>query len=429
MVRKTALTMSLLTLLALLATTASAQPFLPGTGFIPLGNLRTTDNGGPYNISLLTTQANEIRGTLAAKQSFTDKDIVHFLTNVERLEGQFDTWGTFGHGFNNNLTLGGPTPIGARKANLSDAVLPFMQEVALNEQGHALFTRQAGSDLPCPPLDFTGGFNKFFGAAFNLTGSDTIESKYGVPFDPFLNDENFLLCVLSLEELGATGNKGLVGALTNPVIANGVAGLATSATAQATVQRVLLWQRRDNIVQPFGETVQQIFARISALRDSLDGPQIDDQGLQNTDPRYIAVPADYINIIPTDVISIVTLGSPVGKGVFFPEGLYGAIVTPFSFNESLPGLDSFPSSGGKVATQMTTQQIGTIPPPFPVPTNVTGELDLTQSLTGTLDNGTAATRGFVTPPSGTPFFSNATQVAVAIPLQPSNAVASGGRRF
>jgi hypothetical protein len=50
------------------------------------------------------------------------------------LEGLFDTWGTFGHGFNNNLTLGGPTPIGARKANLSDAVLPFMQEVALNEQ-------------------------------------------------------------------------------------------------------------------------------------------------------------------------------------------------------------------------------------------------------------------------------------------------------
>jgi hypothetical protein len=63
-----------------------------------------------------------------------------------------------------------------------------------------------------------------------------------------------------------------------------------------------------------------------------------------------------------------------------------------------------------LAAQMTTQQIGTIPPPFPVPTNVTGELDLTQSLTGTLDNGTAATRGFVTPPSGTPFFSNATQV-------------------
>ena len=49
-------------------------------------------------------------------------------------------------------------------------------------QGHALFTRQAGSDQPCPPLDFTGGFNKFFGAAFNLTGTDTIESRFGAPF-------------------------------------------------------------------------------------------------------------------------------------------------------------------------------------------------------------------------------------------------------
>ena len=45
-----------------------------------------------------------------------------------------------------------------------------------------------------------------------------------------------MLCVLTLEELGATGNKGLTGLLSNPVLANGVSGLATSATAQATVE-------------------------------------------------------------------------------------------------------------------------------------------------------------------------------------------------
>ena len=33
---------------------------------------------------------------IAAKQNYSDLDIVHFLTNVECLEGQFDTWGTFG---------------------------------------------------------------------------------------------------------------------------------------------------------------------------------------------------------------------------------------------------------------------------------------------------------------------------------------------
>jgi hypothetical protein len=96
--------------------------------------------------------------------------------------------------------------------------------------------------------------------------------------DPFANDESFLLSMLSLEELGATGNKvcghtlsvhcavlystsshvycllsnshhsglwshscdcpvqGLVGIISNPVLANGVAGLATSATAQATIE-------------------------------------------------------------------------------------------------------------------------------------------------------------------------------------------------
>ncbi len=37
---------------------------------------------------------------------------------------------------------------------------------------------------------------------------------------------------------------------------------------------MLLWQFRNNIVAPFGETVEQVFARISSLRDSLDGPQV-----------------------------------------------------------------------------------------------------------------------------------------------------------
>lgn len=81
-------------------------------------------------------------------------------------------------------------------------------------QGHALLTRQMGSSLPCPAIDFTGGFNKFYAAAFGLAHTSTaIKEKYGVEFDPFLNDETFVTSVLALEELGATGNK--VGARPN----------------------------------------------------------------------------------------------------------------------------------------------------------------------------------------------------------------------
>ena len=70
------------------------------------------------------------------------------------------------------------------------------------------------------------------------------------------------------------------------------------------VQRAFLIARATNVVPPFGETVQQVFARISALRDSLDGPQLDDQGLFNTDPRAIAVPASFVNFVPTDIQGI-----------------------------------------------------------------------------------------------------------------------------
>lgn len=48
-------------------------------------------------------------------------------------------------------------PVLTLQAPLSDDVLPWLEEVALNEQGHALFTRHAGSSLPCPAIDFDEG--------------------------------------------------------------------------------------------------------------------------------------------------------------------------------------------------------------------------------------------------------------------------------
>ena len=85
-------------------------------------------------------------------------------------------------GFIDNLNLNGPVPIGARQANLTERTRPFLEEVALNEQGHALFTRQAGSTIPCPLVDFTGGFNAFMGAAYGLPAGVTVEEQYGSAF-------------------------------------------------------------------------------------------------------------------------------------------------------------------------------------------------------------------------------------------------------
>jgi len=418
-------------LAACLVGLVTAQPFKPGQNtVVPLGNLRTNDGGGPYNLTLLPVQVNEVIAAIAARKDYTDQDIINFLTNVECLEGLFDTWGTFGRGFNGDLELGGPTPIGARKANLTDRTRPFLEEVALNEQGHALFTRHAGSKLPCPKIDFIEGFNSLMIVAFDLKrrgnekANETIAREFGEAYDPFRNDQNFVLSVLSLEEVGARGNKGLTGLLSNPVLANAVAGLATSATAQGTSERHVLWRLRNEIIHPFNETAQQVFARVSAARDKLDGAPKDDQGLIQTDPRFIAVPSQLVNMVPTDVLGltfsmtpqqvlrIVTAASPGAKGGFFPDGVLGRINDWKGYDELDPkkGLGDFPE---EVASAANPRCAGAIPNSPKPPKNVTDELALTQAVNGPLDDGTYKTRGYNRVQSQNPYFSDKVKVAVA----------------
>ena len=57
------------------------------------------------------------------------------------------------------------------------------------------------------------------------------------------------------------------------------------------------------------------------------------------------------------LINILTLGSPNGKGCFFPNGLQGEILTPTGFNESVPAVDNFPAVA-QVAGQARTLWLG-----------------------------------------------------------------------
>ena len=74
-------------------------------------------------------------------------------------------------------------------------------------QGHALFTRQAGSSDPCPLVDFDGGWNSFFAGAYGLPAGVTVAQRFGAPFDYSFSDATFTICVLALDEIGATSNK------------------------------------------------------------------------------------------------------------------------------------------------------------------------------------------------------------------------------
>ena len=44
--------------------------------------------------------------------------------------------------------------------------------------------------------------------------------------------------------------------------------------AATALQRSILFDLKDEIVPPTNETVSQVFARLSAYRDAMDGPQV-----------------------------------------------------------------------------------------------------------------------------------------------------------
>lgn len=104
--------------------------------------------------------------------------------------------------------------------------------------------------------------------------------------------------------------------------------------------------------------------------------QFDDQGIVNTDARTIAVADSYVNMIPTDVrgltfsrtpqmnINILTLGNPDGVGVFFPNGLIGAISKPTGFDQVSSGTDDFPSN------PMVASQVRLYPNSLPLPSKL-----------------------------------------------------------
>jgi len=193
---------------------------------------------------------------------------------------------------------------------------------------------------------------------------------------------------------------------TNPVLADSTAGLATTATAFAAIERSILFDLKDEIVPPTNETVAQVFARLSAYRDSMDGPQIDDQGLLNKDPRFITIPGSFVNNIPTDIrglsfartplmnLNILTVGAKDGKGGFFPEGIAGRIHTPEGFDALSEGIDEW--NGQAEAVQLPVSEVKKIPGPITPegPKEVPGQTSLTQDLTsGPLVNEKPETRG------------------------------------
>jgi hypothetical protein len=278
--------------------------------------------GGLY----LTSKA----GPVHAQSAPSDADVLNFALNLEYLEANFYSYAATGAGLPANMQTGTGTQgsvRAGRQVNFTDpAVAAYAREIAADEVAHVAFLRNAlgSSAVAQPAIDVSAAANGAFSAAARAAGL----IGDGQAFDPYANDQNFLLAAFIFEDVGVTAYKGAAPLLANAAYVEAAAGILAVEAYHASMIRTTLYAK--GIQAP---SLIDATERISAARDSLDGPSDDDQGVA-------PMTAQMSNIAPLDgngiaygrttgqVLNIVYLTNmAVAKGGFFPNGVNGAITT------------------------------------------------------------------------------------------------------
>jgi hypothetical protein len=269
---------------------------------------------------------------VAQSSAPSDADIFNFALNLEYLEAQFYIVAATGSPLAaGDLTGTGTQGVatGGRKATFSDPVVDqYAREIARDEVAHVKFLRKTlGASAVAQPtidigIDPSGAFSTAARAA-GLVGA-------GVAFDPYLNDNNFLLAAFIFEDVGVTAYKGASPLIQNKTYLEAAAGILAAEAYHAGLVRTALYAR--GVAAPSLRTSADA---ISGARNSLDHNRNRDQGISlTTDPVYGArsniVPLDDNGIAfsrsPGDVLNIVYLNpGAVSKGGFFPNGVNGSL--------------------------------------------------------------------------------------------------------
>ena len=281
--------------------------------------------------TLLTACGSSVSNAIAQAAKPSDGDILNFALNLEYLEAQFYSYAVFGTGLPANMLTGTGTGtqgsiIGGRQVPFRDPIVAqYAKEIAQDEVAHVGFLRAAlgASAVAQPALDI-GGTDP--NGAFSVAARAAGLVGPGQAFDPYANDENFLLGAFIFEDVGVTAYKGASPLIESKTFLEAAAGILAAEAYHAGLVRTALYAK--GLATP---SLRLAANAISDARDSLDNSMDQDQGITGTDPTASnIVPLDRNDLAysrsPGDVPNIVYLTKEsVTMGGFFPRGANGTL--------------------------------------------------------------------------------------------------------
>jgi hypothetical protein len=248
-------------------------------------------------------------GTTTA--TITDTDILNFALNLEYLEAEFYLRAVTGSGLSSADAGANPGEVtgGTQVTFKTPAIQQYAQEIANDELAHVRFLRKAlgSAAVDRPAIDLTNSFN----AAASAAG-------IGASFNPFADENSFIVGAFTFEDVGVTAYHGAATLLSDKTNLAAAAGILATEAYHAGEIRTLLAE----LNTPYITYANQI----SALRASAGG------GNETTLAGNTIVAADSNSISydrTTDQVLHIVYLSPaagvVAKGGFFPNGLNGTI--------------------------------------------------------------------------------------------------------
>jgi len=267
-------------------------------------------------------------GTLAAGAKLTPAraqtgpsptDVLNFALNLEYLEAEFYLRATTGQGLASMYTTsgsgtpGGTVTGGSQVPFVTPRVSDIAVNIALDEFNHVKFLRAAlgSSAVAEPDIDLSTSFTTLARAAGIVGATGT--------FDPFANENDFLLGAYIFEDVGVSAYSGAAGYLADSPYLGYAAGILATEAYHGGSLRTLLIEK----VPGFYRAANAI----SALRAKLSGAQ-DDIGPFYADVTHIGdVDSNSIAFArtPAQVLNVVYGGGAASNYLFFPNKLNGAV--------------------------------------------------------------------------------------------------------